>query len=282
MKNFLKLLKNEFIYGGHLLSLGAVALLISGNFVFKTPINFFLMIISYSINQIVYNYNHLKESEKDFLTNPDRVEHLKKTERINLLLFFVYLLICAISLIYLKKLNLTILVLFILIGGILFTEFFKKLTKKIPLFKDIYVSIFWALGTFLIVFFYNIKNWLAIFLFFLFIFLRFLVSTIFFDIKDIESDKQEGLKTLPVIWGKKGTVDFLYFLNFFSFFPIIIGVYYYVFPPFSIFLCVFYFYTLYYLKKADQGNILKLSYIIVDGEYLFWPLLLFLAKLLNL
>jgi len=282
MKNFFKLLYEEFIYGGHLLSLGAVGILISSAFIFNKPINFFLILIGYSINQIIYNYNHLKELEKDFLTNPNRVKHLKKIKKINLFLFCVYFLIFILSLIYLKKINLTILVFFILIGGILFTDVFKKMTKKITAFKNIYVSFFWALGIFLIVVFYNIKDLIAIFLFFLFVFLRLLTNTIFFDIKDIESDKKEGLKTLPVLWGEKKTINFLYFLNFLSFLPIVIGVFFHVFPLFSLLLCLFYFYTFYYLKNANKKNIHKLSYIIADGEYLFWPIFLLIGKILKI
>ena len=39
--------------------------------------------------------------------------------------------------------------------------------------------------------------------------MRVLNNVMFFDLKDMENDRSEGLKTLPVMLGKKGALNFL-------------------------------------------------------------------------
>ena len=283
IKKFLKLIWNEFVYGGHLLSLGASGTLWSSAIILDKPISIPLLGVGYTISQIVYGYNHFKGAEKDALTNPERVKHIKKIKRASLPFLIFYFFLFVISLIYLKNIKSILVALFILIGGLLFTDIFKNLTRRITGLKTFYTSFFWALSIILAGSYYNIDNNLLIFLLFSFVLLRWIVNTTFFDIKDIESDRKEGLKTFPVIFGKKKTLNYLHLFNAFSFFPIILGIYYNILPFFTLSLSLFYFYSFYYLKKAEdekQENVRKLSYIMVDGEYLFWPIVLFLGKLL--
>jgi 1,4-dihydroxy-2-naphthoate octaprenyltransferase len=113
--------------------------------------------------------------------------------------------------------------------------------------------------------------------------LRLFVNTNFFDIKDIDSDRKEGLLTLPIILSKENFLIFLHIANFISFLPIIIGISKQIIPSFSLSLLLLYFYSFYSIEKARRNriNIHFFSYVIVDGEYLFWPFLLFLGKFLT-
>ena len=166
----------------------------------------------------------------------------------------------------------------------MFTEFFKGLTRKIVGFKTFYASLFWAFLIILSAIYYNINYIPLIILLFLFVYLRFVLSIAFFDIKDIESDKRDFLKTFPVLLGRNKTLSFLHILNFISILPLVLGVYFKILPTFSLSLCLFYFYSFYYLRQAvsKSKNIRKLSYIMVDGEYIFWPLILFLSLIIFL
>ena len=283
IKKILKPIWEEFVYGGHLLSLGAAGILYSSAIIFNQKVSVPLLIIGYAMTQIVYFYNHYKESKVDFLTNPERVRHIEKFENHFLLFLGFYCLIFIISLIYLNNLKVVLVALAIMFGGFLFTIFFKNLTKKIIGFKSFYVAFFWALLIVLAGFFYNIHFGPSLFFLFSFVFLRWLVNTIFFDIKDIEADEKEKLKTLPVLFGKNKTLNFLHMINVLSFIPIIIGVYINLLPLFSLSLLIFYFYSFYYLERAKDKtiDIRSLSYIMVDGEYLFWPFILFLSKFIS-
>lgn len=276
---------NEFIYGGHLLSLGGSATLVSIMLIMKVEISFVLLVIGYLILQVIYLYNHFKERDTDISGNPERVRHLQKMEKIVPYLLFIYLFL-LIFFTFLTNYTNWLFLFFLLAGGILFTKKFKNFTKKIPCFKNIYTAFFWAIAWTLIPFFHysNSFSFLFFFLFFSFAFLRLFLNTIFFDLKDIKDDRKENLKTLPVLLGKRKTIYFLFVLNFISILPIIIGVWLGIFPYYSISLVALFLYTVYYLIKgfkADKKRIRFLSYILVDGEYLIWPFLIIIYKILT-
>jgi len=281
IKKILKAVWDEFIYGGHLLSLGASGILAFSALIFNQKNSASLLIVGYAISQIVYFYNHYKEAKKDFLTNPERAEHIKKARDHFLLLMVFYFSLFFVSLIYLNNLKAVLAALFICLGGLLFTDVFKKFTEKIIGFKNFYTAFFWALLILLAGFYYSIPlNSPSFLLLFSFVFLRWLVNAIFFDIKDIKSDKEEKLRTFPVLFGKNKALNYLHIANIVSFAPIIMGVLTNLLPLFSLFLLVFYLYSFYYLERAKnkKTNVRRLSYIMVDGEYVFWPFILLLGK----
>jgi len=280
----LKFIRDEFIYGGHLLSLGTVGLIVSITILLEKKIEWQILALAYLTPQIIYTYNHLKEIEKDRLGNPERVRHLQKIIKYSPLIISFYLLSLFLCSFFFTNLETFFFVFFLTAGGILFSEFFKGVTKKILGFKNFYSSLFWAAGMFLPLFYYSSSPNLALFLLFsVFVFLRFLADTIFFDIKDMESDKNQGLKTFPVIYGIKTTLKYLNLLNFFSFLPLAIGIYLKIFPIFSVSLTLIYFYSFYCLKRTETADFKKLrtlSYIMVDGGYILWPIFLILGKML--
>ena len=280
IKKSIKFLWDEFVYGGHLPSLGISGILCFSTIILNQKISIPLLILGYLISQIVYFYNHFKELKKDILTNLKRTEHLQKYKKYFSIIFLLYWVLLFVCLIYINNLWVTLLSLFIATGGLLYTIFFKNLSKKIIGFKNFYVSLFFALLIILIGFYYNIPFRLPLSLLLSFVFLKLLVNTIFFDIKDIESDKKDNLKTLPVLISKNKTLNFLHIINILSFAPIVIGVCLNLFPLYSLSILIFYFYSFYYLEKAKNQkiNIRHLSYIMADGECLLWPLVLLLSK----
>jgi 4-hydroxybenzoate polyprenyltransferase len=272
----------EFIFGGHLLSLGASGILCFSAIILNQKISIALLILGYLITKIIYFYNHFKELKKDILTNFKRAKHLQKSKK-TLAIFVFHWFLFFLLLIYINNLAVALLSLFIVSGGLLYTVFFKNLSKKIIEFKSFYVSSFWALLIILTGFYYNIPFSLLLFLLFSFVFLKMLVNTIFCNIKDIESDKKENLKTIPILFGKQKTLNFLHIVNALSFIPVIIGICINIFPSFSLSILIFYFYSFYYIEKAKKPkiNIHNLSYIMADGECLFWPLILLLSKFIT-
>ncbi len=110
----------------------------------------------------------------------------------------------------------------------------------------------------------------------------FLCSPALLHLKDYKSDSKEGLKTLPVVFGKANAIKFLHFLNYAAFVPLIIAVYLKIIPQFSLFLILFFFYSLYYLKKAQNSfnnDVWVNLGLIADFEFIFWPVaLIFLQQ----
>lgn len=281
IKQILRFVKNEFIYGGHLLSFGASSIVFTSAIILNIKITLDFIVIVYLIFYVSYSYNRLKEFKKDFLTNFNRTKHIERYIKYIPLINFIFILIIIIILFYNDDFNSFIFGLTILLFGYLYTDFFKEVTKKVAGFKNFYVAFVWATLVIFLAFYYNIFLSIPLLLLFIFVFLRWLLNTIFFDLKDIDTDKKDNLQTVPVLLGRRKTLVILQNINMLSLVPIIIGVYENIFPFFALSLCVFYFYSFYYLRRArkNEVNIQKLSYVMVDGEYVFWPMTVLLIKI---
>lgn len=270
----------EFIYGGHLLALGASGIAFTSAVLLNVKVTWDILLVSYLIVYAVYSYNRFKEFKKDFLTNLFRSQHIEKYIRYVPVAIAIYLLITVLLLLLFGNVKSIFLVFLMILLGFLYTDYYKKYTQKIIGLKSFYVSFIWSLLVFFTAFYYKIPINLSVFFIFIFILLRFILSTVFFDIKDIESDKKEKFKTIPVIFGKEKTLFILHVVNIISFVPIVVGVYQNKFPLVSLMLLIFYFYSMYYLFAAKNINIniQKLSYVVVDGEYILWLMVLFIGN----
>ncbi len=280
--SIVKIVFNEFVYGGHLPSLGcALGFMGSIMIILDLPLAWQPILILYLISQIIYTYNHFKELKDDADTNPERVKYLEKRVRYFPLILFSYALLLLGTIIIFTNWQIFLYIAILVLGGILYTVYLKKLTSKIICFKNLYISFSWALAVFIPFLYYSLSFKYFFLFFFFFVFFRVILNTIFFDIKDIEEDKKKNLKTLPAITGKRKSLRVLHIINLISFIPIIIGILIEKVPFFVIILVLLYFYSFYYLleaQKLSSERIRRFSYIMVDGEYYFWPLLLLIAK----
>jgi 4-hydroxybenzoate polyprenyltransferase len=170
----------------------------------------------------------------------------------------------------------------IITGGILYGKLLKNLTKKIPAFKNIFTAMNWAVvGAFFPLFYYSMDINLAFIIVFLFIFLRCTNNIIFFDLKDIDNDKENGLKTLPVMFGKKSAIKILQVGNVITFIPLIVGLCLSIINVSAIFLLVFLFYGYFYINKANSASNSELetvSHTLADLEFILWPVILVIAQ----
>jgi 4-hydroxybenzoate polyprenyltransferase len=277
-------IKSEFIYGGYLTSLGCPAFVLSVAILLNSTIDWPVLLIAYLTPLIVYSFNYYGELQKDMATNPERAIHLSKKARLYPLILGAYVLLLAVLLILFANYIMMTFVLILLFCGIFYTILFKDLTRQLPGFKGIYIASVWALaGAFFFNFHYSLSWDIFSVLMFLFIFLRGIINVTFFDIKDIESDGARGLKTLPVMLGRERTLKFLHILNIFAFIPLFVGIYAGIIPAFALTLIVFYFYDFYYLKKADVANpkgLRMISYTLADAEFILWPIVLIIGKVL--
>lgn len=281
-KKILKSIWNEFVYGGHLLALGAVSIVYTSAVLLNIKITWDFLVITYLGVYTPYLYNRYKEFNKDFLTNPDRTEHIKNyVKYIPLIITFFLIIILGIFL-YFNKTGALLFAIFLLFLSFSYSVLFKGFSKKIIGFKNFYISLSWALLSVLLVIYYSFSLNLALFLILIFVFLRFFLSTIFFDIKDVESDKKEGLLTLPVVLKRKGLINVLSVMNIITITPMIIGFFLKIFPLYSLILLFVVFYSFYYFYKLtkDKVNTNFLYYVIVDGEFVLWTPIILLGKIL--
>ena len=279
--NSLKSLKNEIFYGGYFAALCSPAFILFAADVTDIKVSIPLLLIAYLLPLIVYSYDYYSDIEKDINDSERAVFLEKKKNNYPFILSFYTILLAALLILYFN-LNLILFILGLITIGILYNISFKDLTKKIPIFKNIYTALTWALGgAFFPVLYYSIGINSSILIAFTVIFLRCLNNILFFDLKDIENDKKEKLKTLPVILGKKTTIKVLYSLNIISFIPLVIGIYIKAVPLFVLSLTFFGLYSFYYIKKAEKtrGKELEtVSHTLADMEFVLWRVVLAITK----
>lgn len=263
---------NEFVYGGHLLSFGAVSIVYTASILLDIRITWDFLLVVYLGTESVYLYNRFKEYKVDFLTNPERTEHIKKYVKYIPFIIFLMTFSAIVFVVYFNKISALTFGLLLLIIGLLYSLFFKKITEKIIAFKSFFISLMWSLLVLFLAIYYSAPINLALFLFSVFVFLRFFVSVSFFDIKDIKTDKQEGLKTLAVVLKQSTLWQFLSIIAILAVLPLIIGVYLRVLPISSLMLFLTIPYTFFYFKQLENKNISPyfLYNVIVDGEFIFW------------
>lgn len=270
---------SEFIYGGHWLAIGAVSIVLSTSLLMSTQIRLDLLFIIYFGTKCIYDYNHFKELELDLLTNNKRSKHLQKYQNYGTLIVSIYA-ICYFLLLFLYGNFLSIAFgSMLLVIGMLFSLGIKESFKKIIGIKLIYTALSWALIVPFTAVYLSYELDLLVFTFFIFIFLRIIITTTFFDIKDIKVDAKRGLKTIPILLGNEKCLDFLQIMNLISIMPIILGIFFGILPIYAFFLGFIFFYSFYYIQKTRLKNIdiSNISFMLVDGEFYYWPFLLVLG-----
>ena len=211
-------LADEFLYSGHLQSLGAAGItyIASISILSKNP-SLALLILIYLIFQSIFLYDRYRGIEKDRKTNDARTKHLMKYSASIPAIVIVQLLLVFVILVLLANISTFVFALTILMLGLLYPIYFKGLTKKIYLFKNFYVSGVYASLVFFPLVFYSagVASPQLLAIYFVFVFIESLINQAALDSKDVASDKSGGLYTLPVLLGKEKS---LLYLRYFSLF----------------------------------------------------------------
>jgi 4-hydroxybenzoate polyprenyltransferase len=283
--NFLSKIIQELVHGGYLTALGAPSLVLTTMIITNSEVNIPLLVISYLLPLIVYSFDYMRDLEKDLETNSARSKHLLKKKKFYPLLLTFYISILILLLLMFSGMYLIIFIGLITMGGLLYATALKSLTKKIPVFKNVYTVLTWSLGgTMFVSLFFSIPFSVPFLVVFIFINLKGMINAIFFDLKDYISDSKEGLKTLPVMLGRKNAINCLHILNVLAVLPLVLGVYYGIIPIISLSLIIFFFYSFYYLRtaqNADNDKVWVKLGSIADFEFMFWPLILLSCMLVN-
>jgi 4-hydroxybenzoate polyprenyltransferase len=275
-----KFVYDEFIYGHHWCSLNASAIVLSMMILLGMNIRWEFVIIAYLGTQCIYNYNHYRELDIDDISTSPRVTHIRKYGYIYPLIIKLYGILFFLILILFGNLSSILFGGFLLSLGLVYTTNVKSVSKRMIGFKALYTSISWGLLILFTAIYCSYPLTIGVILFFLFVFLRMMIITTFYDIKDISSDRESGLVTLPMIFNDKNSwLNILHILNIISLIPIILGVLFSILPIYSLLLLPLIFYGFAYIQKAksNTANIHFLSYIVADGDYNIWPVLLIIG-----
>lgn len=279
MQKTLKNITGEFIHGGHLVALGSVIIVVCYVIIRQLPFSLLLLIGIYLITYIIHLLDRYSDIKKE--SSPERVAHYKGYEG-KIKVIIAISLLGLIAVFVNRGLTMVIISILLLSLGLFYGVFFKKITKYIIGFKSYYTSLAFASVIIFATYYYGARFDLTMLLVYLFFALRWFCNTTFCDVKDIDQDRLEGLKTFAVTFNKKTLYKFFYFMNMVSIIPLIYGVYLGVLPGYSLFLSLSVLYCFYYLflSKKEGANFQKLSNVWADGESAAWLVLIIFGRFL--
>ncbi len=210
-------LANEFVYNGHLQSISASSVVyFSYIFIFQQSVNYDILFVIYLLFESIFLFDRFKDIEIDKSTNMERFRHISRyREKTNIILISFLFLLFSILIIK-NNFWFTIYIAGVIILGFLYPVYFKKVTSKIYFFKNFYVSSVYATLAFVPAIFVGDFNEHSVFVFSLYVFYEMFFSQMCLDFKDIKTDEERSLKTLPIVFGKKNALYFLFLLVYLS------------------------------------------------------------------
>lgn len=279
MERVLKTIWNEFIHGGHLVALGSVIIVLAYIIIRQLPPSWLLIIGIYLIIYIIHlldRYNDLKNE-----SSVGRVSHYRNYK--GKIIFIAILSFLSIIAVFANKgLVMVIIAILLLLLGLIYGIFFKKITRYIIGFKSYYTALAFASVIIFTTYYYHLKFDSVMLYIYFFFTLRWFCNTTFCDIKDIKQDRLEGLKTFAVSFEKKTLYRFFYLVNIVSLFPLLCGVYLGVLPAYSLILGLSALYYFYYLSLSRKEGVdfQKLANVWADGESIVWLVLIVIGRFL--
>ena len=277
----------ELVYGGHMLSIGcasiaAAAAILLGRW--PTPT---LLVMAYLFSFGAYMINRASEIDQDQISNPERTRHLQGRKAVLPMIaggaFAIgYVLAFFSNLVFLVALIIPLLM------ALLYSVGSKKFTKVIGakrlkdrlLVKNIAISLGWSLIPLLVGLYFEMLS-LLIVTFAVFIFLRLMSNTIFFDIRDVKADTQYGIKTVPSVYGVSSSYKLMNVIDALAAIYCVVAVFAGFLPTYSLFMLVFPLYSYAYrIGAKSSGSYGYYSDVVADAEYLFWGPVMIIGSIL--
>jgi 4-hydroxybenzoate polyprenyltransferase len=229
-----------------------------------------LLLSSYLLTFTVYSLDKLSNIKEDSVSLPDRAGFIGEYKKI-LTFITVASYIFALSISFLKNSLAVFIVLFPLFTGLVYSIKISNFRlKDILAIKNISIATSWAVvGTFLPLVDSSKSSMQIVFIFY-FIFIKCFINTIIFDIRDIEGDSINNVRTIPVHLGSKKTKVLILILNstliFWLIFTYSLG-----FFRRDLFVLIFavsygYWYILHFCKEGIKIG--KSFDLLVDGEWI--------------
>jgi 4-hydroxybenzoate polyprenyltransferase len=279
MTKILRAVWDEFLYGGHLQCLGSVAILWTAADLFRLPFPWGLPLSTYAVSYAVYIYNRLLEVKADEVTNPARTAYVVQHRRPLWRAFVVSSLLAAVVVLATASVSGAIFLGVVFACGLLYTNSLKALTRIIPGFKTLYVAVAFTALVFLPFLYIGRKiPFDALLPFAGWAFLNAVIMQVFLDVKDMASDQRAGLRTIPLLLGKKTTFRVLSLLTILAALaPLVWGSRLH-FPPGNILLAIAPLLSLVAFRMAEKGA--YQGYLLESGKFISWPVLLALGRVL--
>lgn len=233
-----------------------------------------LLAATFFIVFAVYGANKLTDIKEDEVNNPERVRYVKrlaKALKYSVILSFVMTLVLGAF----SGIGAILVLIFPIVAGVLYSVRIlpgRRRLKDITGVKNLIIAITWASGTaFLPYIAAGGIDFSEVFLVYYFFFMKSLINTMLFDVRDIEGDRINGIKTIPVKLGLEKSRILLILFNS-SFIPWLFiahsfGYFTHYLPVLLFAVFNGYAYILYFSRRSYRPG--KILDVWVDGEWFY-------------
>jgi len=241
-------------------------------------IDYNLLLSSFLLAFSVYSLDKLSGIKEDSICMSQRSWFISCHKKI-LIYITILSYTVAITFACLKNIVALLVIVFPLCIGLLYSIKISTVRlKDIPALKNISISISWALVGAFLPLAVESKPFILVALLFYFGFVKCFINTVLFDVRDIDGDSVNGVRTIPVIFGLRKTKSLLLFLNSTLILWLIIclsGRFFHQYV-FILILSVFYGYWIILYFCRENKIISKPIDLFVDGEWVLIAMCIFL------
>lgn len=163
----------------------------------------------------LYSLNKLTDMKEDAINMPERLNFLKGRRNLIIIYSVVAYLLCILLTFFDKPSSVFIVFVPLIANALYGSRLLPGLPrlKDISFMKNIVVAVSWAVTTTLLPagHILNEKSTIALVLYFMLA--KAFVNTVLYDVRDVTGDKENGIRTMPVIFGQKKTTFVLLAIN---------------------------------------------------------------------
>jgi 4-hydroxybenzoate polyprenyltransferase len=280
-------LYKELVYGGHLLALGTASIAVTAALVLGRTPTWDLLLMAYLFSFGAYMVNRSSDFDQDRVSHQNRTAYLEGRRR-SLPAIAVVSFGAGFVLALLRNLALFAGLLVPVVLAFAYSVGSKRMGRALGMsrlkeglfVKNLTVSFGWSLIPILVGLYYMQLPVAAIVLC-PFIFLRLMVNTVFFDVRDVEEDAAYGVRTIPVSLGTDASQKLMDVVDFSSGSYVALLVLLGVLPTLAGLLVVFtpYSFAYRYLSRMSSKHRDSLRDLAADGEYILWGFVTYLGQI---
>lgn len=265
------------VYSNIFISLGMLSVAAVSSLILGLPLSASALLPPFLVAFSMYTLNRKFDLEEDMLNDRPRALFICRHKAY--LHYYVAISYAIAFLLALPSPSSALLLLFPLASGILYSvrllPFRYSRLKEIPVVKNLLVAANWAVLGVLYPLVFSSAQLSPLFLFlFFFVFIRLFIGAAFFDMRDVEGDLREKIRTLPVILGKPRALKLFFILNVFSFFSAFLAPS--AFSFYLVFMPVYGFVWLFLYARLPEKYLYD---FVVDAEYILMLFFVFAGVL---
>jgi len=172
-----------------------------------------LLFAAFLMTFTIYNLNKLTDIKEDSINLPERAGFIGRNKKL-IAYAIVISYVAALFLSFIQDRLAIFVILFPMLIGVVYSIRISRFRlKDIVGIKNIVIALSWAVAGSFLPLAVSSRNSTQIMSTFYFFFIRVFIGSIAFDIRDIEGDRESGVRTIPVVFGRERTKNLLLVLN---------------------------------------------------------------------